>query len=188
MIAEAGLIGIVCSRSPASTAGFGFPTSGESLVFDTATSAMTFYGLVLAKARGESIPENMAIDGEGNPTTDPDAAMDGALLSFDRGYKGSGFGLVVEMLAGPLVNGSWVDNKTFKEEWGSLIIAIDPELLVDREEFKKNASDLIDKVKLSRVKSESDSIRLPGERARAQYNEAKMNGFIDVEDAIISQL
>lgn len=201
-IADAGLIGIVCSRSPASTAGFGsidpifgtnpigfgFPTAGEPLVFDTATSAMTFYGLILAKARGESIPENMAIDGEGNPTVDPSAAMNGALLPFDRSYKGSGFGLVVEMLAGPLVNGAWVDNKTFKEEWGSLVIAIDPELLVDREEFKKNASELVVKVKSSRVKQDSEVIRLPGERARARYNDALASGFVDVEDAIISQL
>ena len=75
-IARQNLIGIVCSRSPASTAGFdsidpifgtnpigfGFPTSDEPLVFDMATSAMTFYGLILAKARGERIPDNMAID------------------------------------------------------------------------------------------------------------------------------
>lgn len=202
MIANEGLIGIVCSRSPASAAGFGsidpifgtnpigfgIPTSKESFVFDTATSAMTFYGLVLAKARGESIPEHMAIDSDGNPTTDPTAAMNGALLSFDRSYKGSGFGLVIEMLAGPLVNGAWVDNKTFKEEWGSLIIAIDPELLVDRETFKKNASDLIDKVKSSRVKNEGDTIRLPGERARALYNEAKSSGVVEIEDAIFTQL
>jgi L-2-hydroxycarboxylate dehydrogenase (NAD+) len=202
MIADAGLIGIVCSRSPASVAGlngidpifgtnpigFGFPTIDESLVFDTATSAMTFYGLVLAKARDELIPENMAIDSEGNPTTDPAAAMNGALLSFDRSYKGSGFGLVVEMLAGPLVNGAWVDNKTFKEEWGSLIIAIDPDLLVDRDVFKKNASDLINKVKSSRVKNEADVVRLPGEHARARYNAAKTSGFVEVEDVIIAQL
>ena len=75
-IAKEDLIGIVCSRSPAATTGFGsidplfgtnpigfsFPTEDEPFVFDMATSAMTFYGLVLAKSRGETIPENMAID------------------------------------------------------------------------------------------------------------------------------
>lgn len=202
MIADAGYIGVVCSRSPASTAGFGgiepifgtnpigfaFPTIKEALVFDTATSAMTFYGLVLAKARREPIHENMAIDSAGNPTTDPAAAMDGALLSFDRSYKGSGFGLVVEMLAGPLVNGAWVDNKSFKKEWGSLVIAIDPELLVDREEFKKHATDLLNKVTSSRTKNVSDIIRLPGGRARECYRESKASGFVEVEDTILAQL
>lgn len=201
-IAEAGLIGIVCSRSPASTAGFdsidpifgtnpigfGFPTNDGSLVFDTATSAMTFYGLILAKARGESIPGNMAIDSEGNPTIDPAKAMSGAILPFDRSYKGSGFGLVVEMLSGPLINGAWIDNKTFKEEWGTLIIAIDPELLIDADQFKSNASDLIRKVKTSRVKQSHKEIRLPGEHARALYDESKNSGFVEVEEAIFSQL
>lgn len=201
-IAKQDLIGIVCSRSPASTSGFdsidpifgtnpigfGFPTNGEPLVFDMATSAMTFYGLVLAKARGESIPNNMAIDSEGMPTNDPAAAMNGALLPFDRSYKGSGLGMVVEMLAGPLASSAWVDNKTFKEEWGALFIAIDPALLVDTEVFKKNASDLIKKIKSSRKKPGVSEIRLPGERASQSRQEALASGFVEVEESVIKQL
>jgi LDH2 family malate/lactate/ureidoglycolate dehydrogenase len=201
-IAKSDLIGIVCSRSPASTTGFdsidplfgtnpigfGFPTENDPLVFDMATSAMTFYGLVLAKARGEKIPENMAIDKSGNPTTDPEAAMGGAILPFDRGYKGAGLGMVVEMLAGPLVNSAWVDNKTFEEEWGSLFMAIDPNLLVDTAVFKKNASDLISKVKDSRKSIGVNEIRLPGERAQMSRKEAESSGMVEVDEAIIKQL
>ncbi|MGB3009312.1 MAG: Ldh family oxidoreductase [Candidatus Saccharimonadales bacterium] len=202
LIAQEDLIGIVCSRSPASTAGFdsidpifgtnpvsfGFPTQHDPLVFDMATSAMTFYGLILAKARGESIPENMAIDHDGNPTTDPVAAMNGALLPFDRGYKGAGLGMVVEMLAGPLLDSAWVDNKTFKEEWGSLIIALDPNLLVDTDKFKENATALIEAVKSSRKKDGVDEIRLPGEHAAKDRNEAEKSGFVEVDDAILQEL
>lgn len=201
-IAQADLIGIVCSRSPASTTGFGsidplfgtnpigfsFPTNEEPFVFDMATSAMTFYGLVLAKSRGESIPDNMAIDSAGNPTTDPEAAMDGALLSFDRSYKGAGLGMVIEMLAGPLVNSAWVDNKTFTEEWGSLFIAVDPDLLVDVKTFKANASDLIQKVKASRKTSGVEEIRIPGENARAKREVATKSGFIEVEELVLKAL
>jgi LDH2 family malate/lactate/ureidoglycolate dehydrogenase len=201
-IAQADLIGIVCSRSPASTTGFGsidplfgtnpigfgFPTNDGPFVFDMATSAMTFYGLVLAKSRGESIPENMAIDSEGNPTADPTLAMDGALLPFDRSYKGAGLGMIVEMLAGPLVNSAWIDNKTFAEEWGSLFIAIDSDLLVDVETFKANATDLIKKVKSSRKAAGVGEIRLPGEKARAMRADAFRNGFVDVEDSILKDL
>ncbi len=201
-IAEQDLIGIVCSRSPASTTGFdsidplfgtnpigfGFPTEKEPLVFDMATSAMTFYGLVLAKARGEKIPDNMAIDKEGNPTNDPVAAMDGAILPFDRGYKGAGLGMVVEMLAGPLTNSAWVDNKTFTEEWGSLFIAIDPNLLVDTIVFKKNASDLVAKIKSSRKKQGADEVRLPGERALEERKKIEESGMVEVEDAIMKEL
>lgn len=201
-IAQQDLIGIVCSRSPASTTGFdsidplfgtnpigfGFPTEHEPIVFDMATSAMTFYGLVLAKARGEQIPDDMAIDKDGKPTNDPAAAMDGAILPFDRGYKGAGLGMVVEMLAGPLTNSAWIDNKTFKEEWGSLFIAIDPNLLVDTDVFKKNASDLVAKVKASRKKEGANEVRLPGERAAESRKEAESSGMVEVEEAIMREL
>lgn len=201
-IANNDLIGIVCSRSPASTAGFGsidpifgtnplgyaFPTEEESFVFDMATSAMTFYGLVLAKARGQAIPENMAIDHDGNPTTDPVAAMDGALLPFDHGYKGSGLGMMVEMLTGPLLNGSWIDNKTFKEEWGSLFIAIDPNLLIDIADFKKNASQMIRDILAARKADDIPEIRLPGVHSSHSRKLAKETGYVDVDDIILSQL
>ena len=52
----------------------------------------------MAKAAGERIPEGWALDAEGNPTTDPDAALKGSLVSMG-GYKGWGFGLMAEVLA-----------------------------------------------------------------------------------------
>lgn len=90
-IAREDLIGISMARSPASTApfdsidplfgtnpiGFSFPTNDEPLVFDMTTAAMTWSGLVLAKARGEVLPDNIAIDVNGNPTNDPASAMGG---------------------------------------------------------------------------------------------------------------
>jgi len=200
-IAKHDLIGIMCSRSPASQAafggidpvfgtdpiGFGFPTLDAPLVFDAATSAMTFYGLVLANARGEKIPENMAIDKDGNPTTDPAAAMSGALLPFDRSYKGSGFAMIVETLAGPLLGGAWVDNKTFKEEWGTVVIAIDPDLMVGRDEFKKNVSDMVSKIRSSRVVGD-DMVRLPGENAQKQYEAAAKNGEVEIDDVVAKEI
>lgn len=200
-IAKEDLIGIVLARAPASFApfdsidplfgtnpiGFSFPTKGEPLVFDMATSAMTWYGLVLAKARGEQIPENMAIDKDGNPTTDPVEAMAGALLPFDRSYKGSGVGMVVEILAGPLASAAFCSYKD-EDSWGSLFIAIDPELLVDKETFKADCSELIAKVKSSRTKPNADEVRLPGERAKAAYKQAEASGMVEVDDAILREL
>lgn len=201
-IAKADLIGIVMARSPGSTApfdsidplfgtnpiGFSFPTLNDPLVFDMATSAMTFYGLILAKSKDEKVPENIAIDKEGNPTIDPAKAMSGAILPFDRGYKGSGMGMVVEMMAGPLASSAYCDYKTYDKEWGSTFIAIDPELLVDISKFKSDASQLISTVKNSRKKAGTDSIRIPGERAARGYKAALKSGFIEVEDVILKQL
>lgn len=201
-IAKADLIGIVMARSPGSTApfdsidplfgtnpiGFSFPTLNDPLVFDMATSAMTFYGLILAKSKGEAIPENIAIDKEGNPTTDPAEAMSGAILPFDRGYKGSGMGMVVEIMAGPLASSAYCDYETYDKEWGSTFIAIDPELLVDIDKFKFETSDLIDKVKASRKRADVEAVRIPGERATQDYAAALESGFIDVDDVILRQL
>jgi L-2-hydroxycarboxylate dehydrogenase (NAD+) len=201
-IANEGLIGIVMARSPGSVApfdsldplfgtnpiGFAFPTSNEPLVFDMATSAMTWYGLVLAKARGENIPDNMAIDKDGMPTNDSAAAMSGALLPFDHSYKGSGMGMLIEIMAGPLAASAYCDCETFDKEWGSTFIAIDPNLLVDTETFKANCSDLISKVKGSRKRSGVDSLRLPGERASASYKQAQESGMVDVDEFILKEL
>ncbi len=202
-IAKEDLIGIVLSRSPGSTApfnsidplfgtnpvGFGFPTKGEPLVFDMATSAMTWYGLVLAKSRGEKIPEGLAIDKNGNLTQDPDAVMGGgALLPFDKGYKGSGIGMVVEIMAGPLAASAYCDCETFDKEWGSTFIAIDPNLLVDVDKFKANCTDLISIIKKSRTKNTNEEIRLPGERARKFYNDSKTSGIVEVDSTIYDKL
>lgn len=146
---------------------------------------MTWYGLVLAKARGEKIPDNMAIDKDGQPTTDPVAAMDGALLPFGNGHKGAGMAMVVEALAGPLVGAAYAE---LEGEWGALFIAIDPELLVDRSKFKAACSDLIRKVKASRKHDGIQEIRLPGEHAQKAYIEAEKSGFVDVDETILRQL
>ena len=66
--------------------------------FDFSTSAVALGKITMAKAAGEAIPLGWAVDAEGNPTTDPEAALKGALVSAG-GYKGWGFGLMAEMLA-----------------------------------------------------------------------------------------
>jgi (2R)-3-sulfolactate dehydrogenase (NADP+) len=75
------------------------PGDGEpALHFDFSTSAVALGKITMAKAAGENIPLGWAVDAEGQPTTDPEAALKGALVSAG-GYKGWGFGLMAEMLA-----------------------------------------------------------------------------------------
>jgi|Deesub1362A_J573_1020465.scaffolds.fasta_scaffold01242_9 LDH2 family malate/lactate/ureidoglycolate dehydrogenase len=84
-IAEEGFIGFVCTNAVARVAPWGgaervfgtnplsyaFPVDDEPIVFDIATSATAGFKLRLASLRGERIPEGMALDKDGNPTTDP---------------------------------------------------------------------------------------------------------------------
>ncbi len=200
-IAQHDLIGISMAGGPASTApfdsidslfstnpmGYSFPTNGNPIIFDMTTAAMTWSGLILANANGTKLPENIAIDKDGNPTTDPASAMDGATLTFDGGYKGSGLSMIVEILSGPLVKGAYCDTD-LDCEYGSFFMAIDPNLLVDVAEFKQHCSDLISKIKESRKKPGVKEIRLPGERALESREEALRSGYIDVDEAVMKQL
>jgi L-2-hydroxycarboxylate dehydrogenase (NAD+) len=74
---------------------------------DMATSTIPRGRIEVAARRGETIPEGLAIDRDGYPTTDPDAALEGSLLPLGGleatgGYKGYGLALVVDLLTGVL--------------------------------------------------------------------------------------
>lgn len=71
---------------------------GPAMHFDFSTSAVALGKITMAKAAGEAIPLGWAVDADGQPTTDPEAALNGALVSAG-GYKGWGFGLMAELLA-----------------------------------------------------------------------------------------
>ncbi len=116
-IAEAGLIGYGATNATPIVAppggkrrvigtnpmAFSVPgrRGGVALHLDQSTSAVALGKITMAKAAGESIPEGWAVDAEGRPTTDPDAALKGALVS-SGGAKGWGIGLMVELLAAGL--------------------------------------------------------------------------------------
>lgn len=102
MIAREGMIGFACANGPARVAPWGgaeavfgtnpisyaFPLEGaEPIVFDAATSAIASFKIRLAAMRSEKIPEGVALDKDGGPTTDPEKALQGVLLPFG-GYKG----------------------------------------------------------------------------------------------------
>lgn len=75
------------------------PGDGQmAMHFDFSTSAVALGKITMAKAAGDPIPLGWAVDAQGNPTTDPEAALQGALVSAG-GYKGWGLGLMVELLA-----------------------------------------------------------------------------------------
>ncbi|KIN64373.1 Malate/L-lactate dehydrogenase [Sulfitobacter noctilucicola] len=77
---------------------------GVAMQFDQSTTTVALGKITMAKAAGQSIPEGWAVDAQGNPTTDPDAALQGSLVSMG-GYKGWGFGLMAEILAAGMTGG-----------------------------------------------------------------------------------
>ncbi len=77
---------------------------GLAMHFDAATSNVALGAITRAKAAGLPIPEGWAVDANGTPTTDAEAALGGALTSLG-GAKGFGFGLMAEVMAAGLAGG-----------------------------------------------------------------------------------
>ncbi len=185
-IAKAGLIGFVFAGSPAAVATYGsyqpifgtnplavgIPSDDEPIVLDMATAAMATYGLIEAKTAGRSIPEDVAYDKDGKKTTDPAKALEGARITFDGGYKSAGLAMIVEILTGPLVKASFAGIGDTATNWGNLVFAIDPELLTDREAFKKEVTAMITKVKGTKKLPGVTDIFVPGERGNIAMKKA----------------
>ncbi|PYG25555.1 Ldh family oxidoreductase [Pelagimonas varians] len=73
-------------------------SGGIAMQFDQSTTTVALGKITMSKAAGERIPRGWALDAEGQPTTDPEAALGGSLVSIG-GYKGWGLGLMAELLA-----------------------------------------------------------------------------------------
>lgn len=74
---------------------------GPLMHADFSTSAVALGKITMARAAGQPIPPGWAVDAEGRPTTDPEAALKGALLSA-AGHKGWALGLLSEVMAAGL--------------------------------------------------------------------------------------
>ncbi len=199
-ITKQGFIGIVMAGPSGSVApfggiepllgtnpiAFGFPTNDWPIIFDMATAAITWYGLVRAKALGEKIPEGVAIDNEGNITTDPATAMRGAILPFEKGHKGSGLSLMVEIMTGPLVEAIFPGSE--EKGWGNLFISIDPELLTTQAKFKEANSLLIKTLKQSKKGKGHTVIHIPGWKELDQKEKIEKAGEIEIEESLYNEL
>ncbi|MCS0505017.1 Ldh family oxidoreductase [Ancylobacter mangrovi] len=109
----------------------GVPATPDPFVLDMASGLVSMGKIHDYAARGEPIPDNWALDAEGNPTTDAAAAKGGAIAPFGGG-KGYGLGLGIELLVGALtgcalgtdVKGTLDSDKVCNK--GDLFILIDP--------------------------------------------------------------
>lgn len=150
---------------------------GVPFVFDFATSAIARGDIELHRRSDKKIPPGWALDAEGQPTEDPAAAMQGAMLTFG-GHKGSALAAMVELLAGPLIGDlTSADSKAFDGGadvtpcHGELILAFNPALFAgpDRGEHDKRAEALFDGIV-------SQGARLPSQRRFDARLRSEANG------------
>src|SRR5437773_7906592 len=155
MIAKADLVAIHTASSGSSVAPYGgtrpvlgtnpiafaFPGEDGPLVLDMGTSAFMATELQLRARLGQSLPEGVALDRDGRPTEDANAAREGALLPWG-GYKGFGLALIVAAF-GLLGGAALVPGN----DDGYLFIAFRPDLLVPLADVKRELAALIARVK-----------------------------------------
>ncbi|SFH32356.1 Ldh family oxidoreductase [Sulfitobacter dubius] len=112
---------------------FGWPRAGgDPYVFDFATSVAARGEIELHRRAGTPLPEGWAIAPDGSPTTDPEAALAGAMLPFG-GHKGSAISTMIELLAGVMIGDltspearDALGSLSLAPAHGELIIAFDP--------------------------------------------------------------
>ncbi len=112
---------------------FGWPRPGAlPYVFDFATSVAARGEIELHRRAGKPLPEGWAMDADGNPTTDPEAALAGAMLPFG-GHKGSAIGTMIELLAGVMIGDrtspevlDYLGSTALAPFHGELVLAFDP--------------------------------------------------------------
>ena len=136
----------------------------KPLVLDMATSIVAGGKLMVAADKGVPLGEGWALDGSGNPTTDPEAAK---ILVPSGGPKGSGLALMFQCLASimagnpllvPVLQGgenNWAQN--------GIVAAIDIELFGDVGTYKQNVDALVDELKDLPRADGCDEILMPGE-------------------------
>jgi LDH2 family malate/lactate/ureidoglycolate dehydrogenase len=200
-IARAGYVGIMMSAADPGVVIYGgkspvlgtnpisiaVPTKNDPLLLDMSTASLTWGDLVKYDNESKSLPEGLAFDNEGSPTTDPKKAMDGWVTTFDKSYKSSGLALMIQILAGPLV-GSIYSKDYNVCQYGSLIIAINPRSFGDKEVFLESVELMVGEIKESDKTRGFTEILLPGERGYQTSNNLSKEGLVEVSPELMEKI
>ncbi|WP_202319207.1 Ldh family oxidoreductase [Archaeoglobus neptunius] len=183
-IAEENMIGIMFVNAPPFVAPYGCreaklgtnpisvaaPTGRDfPFVLDMGITSGVVGKIRLAALKGERIPENWAIDKYGRPTTDPEEALEGALVPIGEA-KGYALGLAVEILSAVITGGSIVPDMPHPifdlsqpPNLGNTIMAIDIETFVGVDEFLDRMNSLINHIKGCKKAEGVSEVLIPGE-------------------------
>jgi (2R)-3-sulfolactate dehydrogenase (NADP+) len=165
---------------------FGAPRAGdEPLVVDMATASTARVNIVKAAREGQPLAPGHAIDTNGEPTTDAEAALKGAQLPVG-GPKGFGLGLMVDVLGGVLTGSNcsyeasmFATTEGGPPNVGQTIIVIDPVFYTDG--FVAHLETMFGAL------TDGNDVRIPGER-RAQARAYHEEHGVDVPESLLAQI
>ena len=154
---------------------------GDPVLFDGAT-AHAASRLGQAAEDGEPLADGIALDAAGEPTTDPLAAAKGVLLPLGGSF-GYGLGLLVDILTGglaaspmgpevPLVTA--LDGAYGCSFFG---LVLDPDRFCGRAALASGVTRLSESAREIRPAEAGQTVRVPGDRARATYRQRQQQGI-----------
>ncbi len=199
-LAQRGLVGLMVANSPPAMAPWGgsVPVFGTNpmafaaprgdappLVIDLSLSKVARGKVMAAAKAGEAIPEDWALDGEGRPTTNPQAALKGAMLPM-ADAKGAALALIVEILCATLTGAnhsadasSFFDAEGTPPGVGQTLIAFAPD--AGAPGFAGRLSELLGLIEAQ------EGARLPG-AGRQALRDAAARGGIEVPDHLVAEI
>jgi (2R)-3-sulfolactate dehydrogenase (NADP+) len=200
-LAEQGLVALLFANTPAAIAPWGgskglFGTNPIAfacplpdrppIVVDLSLSKVARGNILALKQKGERVPDGWALDREGRPTTDPDAALRGTMLPLGDA-KGTALALMVELLAAGLTganfaaeSSSFLDADGPPPATGQLILAFDPAAFAGADAVTRFG-------KLAAAIEQQPGARLPGSRRLALRRRAETEG-LGLADELLAEI
>ncbi|KAJ5126780.1 hypothetical protein N7448_007559 [Penicillium atrosanguineum] len=148
----------------------GAPSGNDSrsFILDMAPSVAARGKIYKALRRGEKIPVDWALDGEGKSTDDPAKALQGVMLPMG-GPKGSALSIMMDVFSGVFSGAAFAGHVTNPydpskpADVGHFLVAIKPDLFMTMDEFKGRMDYLYKRVTESEKADGVEQIYFPGE-------------------------
>lgn len=173
--------------------GVGIPAAEEHpIVYDGAWSGSAHGKIRLYQQKGWALPEGWALDAEGQPTTDPAAAVSGLLLPIG-GFKGAGMAMITGMLSSFLSGAAYGTELGSMEtgpepgEDGHFVMAIRIDAFEDVHPFKARVDHAVRQIHACRLAPGFDRVYAPGEK-EALTQEAYARDGIPLNDVTLDDL
>ncbi|KAK6585971.1 hypothetical protein PZA11_001028 [Diplocarpon coronariae] len=142
---------------------------GKPFILDMAPSIVARGKIHKAARRGEKIPLDWALDGEGERTDDPRRALEGVMLPMG-GPKGSALSVMMDIFSGVLSGSAFAggvtgpyDRSGKEADVGHFLVALKPDLFMGLREFRERMGVLYEKVVGSERMKGVERIYFPGE-------------------------
>ncbi|HUX87242.1 MAG TPA: Ldh family oxidoreductase, partial [Chloroflexota bacterium] len=152
------------------------------VVMDVANTVVARGKILLARQQGALIPEGWALNVAGEPTTDPNEALNGLILPM-AGHKGYIISLMIDVLSGVLTGssfGSSVSSPYYYDRRsgsGHLAIALDIGTFMPLATFNSRMDLLLDEIKAAPLAVGFDDVSYPGEPEARNEELNRANGL-----------